>query len=104
MTASSAEDMLREAFWALEAQLTSSNHRGDNPGEMGDTLVPVDLNGSVPIQIQSEGTLVCTLSTAHEVKCWGGTGRRELGQGDMITRGENSSTMGANLLPVDIQW
>ena len=88
----------------LGATNGSKGSVGDAPGEMGDTLIPVDLIGSIPIQIQSEGTLVCTLSTAHEVKCWGQNGRGELGQGDMITRGENASTMGANLLPVDIQW
>ena len=50
----------------------TNNHRGDDPNEMGNDLVAVDLGSNfLPINIECGGWHVCSMSIGHEVKCWG---------------------------------
>ena len=77
--------------------------RGDNPGEMGNNLLPVDLGtGRTAVQIAAGGDSSFVLLDNGTVKCWGNNGHGQLGYGDKIDRGDNSGEMGNNLLPVDL--
>ena len=46
--------------------------RGDEIGEMGEHLTPVDLSTDfVPIDIEAGAQHVCVMSDSNAVKCWG---------------------------------
>ena len=50
----------------------TENHRGDDPNEMGNNLIAVDLGSNfIPNDIECGGWHVCSMSIGHEVKCWG---------------------------------
>ena len=81
------------------------NARGDDPGEMGDNLAPIDLGTgrsvtAVAAGISTEHT--CALLDDGTVKCWGYNNSGELGLGDTIIRGDDPGEMGDNLPTVDL--
>ncbi|MFN3202876.1 MAG: fibrinogen-like YCDxxxxGGGW domain-containing protein [Bradymonadia bacterium] len=76
----------------------NTNSRGDNGGEMGNSLPFVDLGTgrsvkAIAVQIYS----VCAILDNDRVKCWGYNGHGNLGQGNTTTRGDNGGEMGDNL-------
>ncbi len=44
----------------------------------------------------------CALLAEGAIKCWGSNGLGELGQGDMVRRGDDAGEMGVNLLAIDL--
>jgi cysteine-rich repeat protein len=78
-------------------------HRGDQPGEMGDALPPIDLGtGAKAVTIAAGANHVCVLLDDASVKCWGYNGSGRLGQGDMEDRGDQPGEMGDALPAVDL--
>ena len=73
--------------------------RGNNPGEMGVNLPPVELDGTA-IQIACGSRFTCALMTAGQIKCWGANSKGQLGYGDTRIRGDNAEEMGINLSTV----
>ena len=74
----------------------SSGHMGNGPGEMatlptGRTAVAIDA-----------GTSTCALLDNGALKCWGGNGHGELGQGDTVTRGSAAGQLGDALPFIDL--
>lgn len=76
-------------------------HRGDNPGEMGQNLPPIDLD--LPAVAVSAGSAhACALLADGRVKCWGNNLYGQLGYGDTLARGDNLGEMGSMLPAVDL--
>ena len=77
--------------------------RGDQLGEMGDNLPPVDLGtGRTATQITLGLDHTCALLDNGTVKCWGRNYRGQLGQGHTLNRGDGPGEMGDNLPPVNL--
>ena len=77
--------------------------RGDEPGEMGDALLPVSLGtGVTAAAIDAGRTHTCVILTGGSLKCWGWNDHGELGLGDTVDRGMNPFLMGDNLPPVNL--
>ena len=71
---------------------------GDNPGEMGDDLTPINLGTSkTAVQVATGATHSCALLDDSTVKCWGFGGLGALGYGDQLNRGNQLGSMGNNL-------
>lgn len=80
-----------------------TNHRGDEPGEMGEALRPVDLGtGAFVRSVAAAGLVTCAVLDNGGVKCWGGNGLGQLGTGDSSELGVLSSQMGNNLSYLDL--
>ncbi len=76
---------------------------GDEPGEMGDDLPPVDLGaGRTATALTSDGSHACALLDDATVKCWGLNSGGELGLGDSLGRGDGPGEMGDTLPVVDL--
>jgi alpha-tubulin suppressor-like RCC1 family protein len=77
--------------------------RGDEPGEMGDDLVSVELGvGKLALDIAAGGMHSCALLNDGSVKCWGGNEAGQLGQGDRRARGDQPGELGDRLPPIDL--
>jgi cysteine-rich repeat protein len=88
--------------WGYNGQgnlgLGDAIHRGDNPGEMGDALLPVDLGtGVTGMSIVANGHHTCAVLQTHRLKCWGHNNSGQLGLGDTENRGDQPGEMGDNL-------
>jgi len=83
--------------------LGDTNHRGDQPGELGAALPAVDLGaGRTALQL-ALGTLhTCAVLDDGSVKCWGYGSNGQLGQGDPGDRGFAPNQMGASLPAIDL--
>ncbi len=85
-----------------------TNSIGDNPGEMGDALPPVDLGaGKTALGISADGSSTCALSSDSTGKCWGWNSSGQLGLGDVSNRGDQPGEMGDSLPTVKLfspQW
>jgi alpha-tubulin suppressor-like RCC1 family protein len=80
-----------------------SVQRGDNPGEMGDRLRPVDLGTPMhPVGIVACGFRTCSIFENYSLKCWGGNSFGVLGLGDTKDRGNKRVQMGSRLPFVDV--
>lgn len=76
---------------------------GDNPGEMGDSLLSVDLGaGFEPISVNAGADTSCALLKGGLVKCWGYNAYGELGLGDTNNRGDGPGEMGNDLPLVEL--
>lgn len=73
-------------------------------GTMGDNLVAVDLNGQIPLKAGLGESSTCVVLQNGQAKCWGANNFGQLGQGDVNSRGDQPNELGANLLPIDLQW
>ena len=77
--------------------------RGDDPGEMGDNLPPIDLGTArTATGLAGGGLHMCALLDDSSVKCWGQNDVGQLGQGDTVVRGDDPGEMGDNLPPIDL--
>jgi cysteine-rich repeat protein len=77
--------------------------RGDQPGEMGDALPPVDFGTGRSARALAASTYhVCALLDDSSVKCWGYNGQGQLGIGSGRSRGGEPDQMGDALLPVEL--
>ena len=62
--------LLSNSYYSLGDGTTE--HRGDEPGEMGNNLTVVDLGTAfVPIEIEAGWHHVCSIAKSKAVKCWG---------------------------------
>ena len=83
--------------------LGDSEHRGDQPGEMGDALPFVDLGQDVLATAVVVGNdHACALLSDDRIKCWGGNFVGTLGLGDTENRGDDPDEMGDALPFVDL--
>ena len=64
----------------------STGTYGDGPGEMGDTLVPIDFGFGQTVMAISTGGHACAILADGSVKCWGSNDYGQLGLGDAISR------------------
>ena len=77
--------------------LEAKGHRGDQQGEMGNALPPLDLGpAQVPVAITAGANHTCALLTGG-VKCWGYNSHGELGLGDVANRGDDGGEMSQSL-------
>ncbi len=83
--------------------LGDTTTRGDNPGEMGDSLPAINLGtGRTAIGVSAGLANGCARLDNGTVKCWGDNPDGELGLGDTTTRGDNPGEMGNNLPAIDL--
>jgi alpha-tubulin suppressor-like RCC1 family protein len=69
--------------------------------DLGDALHAVDLGAGRTIRgIAAGDNHTCAILDNASIKCWGSNTAGQLGLGNTINRGDNSSDMGDNLLPV----
>lgn len=79
------------------------NHRGDEPGEMGDELPTIDLSPTTKAKAIAAGdSHTCALLDDGSVKCWGLNTGGELGIGDTSWHGFSGLEMGDYLPIVDL--
>ena len=79
-----------------------TDNLGDDNGEMGDKLHPIDLGGVSATSISAGGWHTCALLRDGEVKCWGSGENGQLGQGNTDNLGDDNGEMGDDLPHVDI--
>jgi len=79
-------------------------HRGDQPGEMGDALPAIELGQgrSVAALVPSRVNHTCAILDNGAIKCWGSNGLGQLGHGDMQSRGGRPGEMGDDLPAVNL--
>lgn len=78
--------------------LGDTNVRGDEPGEMGDSLPAMDLGiSSAPQAVATGAWHTCALLGDGSTKCWGVGTSGQLGLGDAQSRGSVPGQMGDNL-------
>jgi len=83
--------------------LGDTNHRGDEPGEMGDALPPVDLGTTLKVVEVGVGVRhTCARFEDGSVKCWGANGAGQCGTEDGVLRGDEPNEMGTNLPFVNV--
>ena len=80
-----------------------SSNVGDDPNEMGEALIAVDLGtGMFATQITTGASHTCALLSDGRVKCCGYNRRGQLGQGHATNTGVSENQMGDFLPPVDL--
>ncbi|MEM8816652.1 MAG: hypothetical protein AAGE85_12575 [Pseudomonadota bacterium] len=73
-------------------------NRGGNPGDMGAALGAVKLgSGQTAVQLVSGSYHNCALLDSGFVKCWGRNTDGQLGQGDLLPRGDQPDELGDKL-------
>ncbi len=83
--------------------LGDEEERGDEPGEMGDSLPTIDLGaGRSALAIAAGFAHTCALLDDHQVKCWGLNVRAVLGLGNSRDHGRASDQMGDSLPAVSL--
>ncbi|HMQ26635.1 MAG TPA: hypothetical protein PKA98_11660, partial [Acidimicrobiales bacterium] len=77
--------------------------RGDEPGEMGDGLLPAALGPGRTVRDIALGDFhACAVLDDATVKCWGENQRGQLGIGDTFDRGDEPDELGDQLPAVDL--
>lgn len=80
-----------------------TNSRGDNAGELGDSLTAIDLGSGRTAKAISAGVdHACALLNDNTVKCWGSNLYGQLGLADADNRGDDPDEMGDNLNTVSL--
>ncbi len=80
-----------------------TDNRGDNPGELGNSLPAIDLGpGRSATAITAGAFHSCALLDNGAVKCWGNGDEGQLGLGDPNDRGDEADEMGEALPAVDL--
>ncbi|MDC0666601.1 RCC1 domain-containing protein [Nannocystis radixulma] len=82
--------------------LGDTEHRGDQPGEMGAALPALDFAGAQVVDLEGTHGHRCALFADGTVRCWGPNPWGALGQGDELTRGDEPGEMGAALPAIDL--
>jgi alpha-tubulin suppressor-like RCC1 family protein len=83
--------------------LGDTNHRGDNPDEMGDKLPTVDLGpGRTAVELAVSTFHACARLDNATIKCWGLNDYGQLGLGDDLNRGDAAGEMGDSLAAIDL--
>ncbi|MDC0672384.1 hypothetical protein [Nannocystis radixulma] len=83
--------------------LGNTNHRGDNPNEMGNALPFVDLGAGATVSALGVGDMhSCSVLTGGAVKCWGAGGNGVLGIVDPGHIGNEPGEMGNALVTVEL--
>jgi len=78
-------------------------YRGNLPGQMGDTLLPIDFGvGRTAVRIAAGVSHACAVLDNATLKCWGLNNYGQLGQGDALNRGFAAGQMGDALLAIDL--
>jgi alpha-tubulin suppressor-like RCC1 family protein len=81
-----------------ELGLGDTQHRGDGPNEMGANLPAVDLGpGRTARKVVAGHGVTCAWLDNDQIKCWGRNTQGNLGQGDVLSRGDGPNELGANL-------
>ncbi|MFA5775589.1 MAG: fibronectin type III domain-containing protein [Ilumatobacteraceae bacterium] len=76
---------------------------GDDPGEMGDALIPVSLGtGRTAIALTAGASHTCALLDNYVVKCWGNGFDGRLGYGNQNEKGGLPMELGDNLAAVPL--
>ncbi len=77
--------------------------RGDQAGEMGDSLPAVDLGpGRTAVEVVAGTSHTCARLDDAKVKCWGASTLGEGGLGSTASRGRMPGQMGASLPAIDL--
>lgn len=77
--------------------------RGDEAGEMGDTLPSVDLGtGAFALELSVGNAHACVRLQAGTVKCWGNNASGQLGLSDAENQGDQAGEMGDSLPAVEL--
>ena len=80
---STACNIFRNSYYQLGDG--SNERRGDDPNEMGDNMVPVDLGSDFnSIDVEAGQSHVCALSDDQEIKCWGRYNMQNMSFSDII--------------------
>lgn len=82
-----------------------TKHRGDEPNEMGDKLLPIALDlpfGVVVNDLSAGATHTCVLLSDGTIRCWGNNDEGQLGLGDRFARGDEPYEMGEYLPTIDL--
>lgn len=83
--------------------LGNTNNRGDQAGEMGDSLLTVELGtGRTAKQVSAGTAHTCALLDNGSVKCWGYNASGQLGLGSTDSQGDQTGEMGDNLPAVNL--
>ena len=77
--------------------------RGGNPGDMGDSLTPVNFGPDQRVHDLAVSWYDSCVQLATGMKCWGWNQLGQLGLGDTQDRGGKPNQMGAQLRYVDLQ-
>ncbi|CAE7032759.1 rngB [Symbiodinium sp. CCMP2592] len=80
----------------------SVENLGDEPGEMGDQLRPIDLDAKGVRQIAAGREHTCVVLEDDGIRCWGGNSFGQLGLGDDVNVGDNQGEMGAALKVTEV--
>src|SRR3569832_2850329 len=73
--------------WGGQLGLGDTATRGDEPGEMGDALLTVDVGLHSVISVRTGAAQTSAILEAGHLKCWGNNADAQLGLGDTTTRG-----------------
>lgn len=81
----------------------TQNNIGDNPFEMGDFLMPINLGtGRTAKIIAAGGKTTCVVLDNDAVKCFGENAYGQLGQGNTRDIGDEPNEMGDNLESIEL--
>ncbi len=76
---------------------------GDEPNEMGDNLIVVDLGAESRVKaVGAGGAHTCALLVDNSLKCWGAGASGRLGIGNQSDMGDTPETLGDNLPVVNL--
>lgn len=92
--------------WGLNSSgqlgIGSTQNKGDNTGEMGDSLPAVDLGVGRTAKVVVAGSAnTCAILDNDSLKCWGVGTSGINGKGNITTLGDNAAEMGDNLTPIN---
>jgi alpha-tubulin suppressor-like RCC1 family protein len=91
-----------DASWCVLAN-GAGTYVGDEPGEMGEALVPMDFGTTqAVVDVAFGNSHACALFVDGSLKCWGNNYYGQLGGSDVENRGDQPGEMGSALPFVDL--